>query len=364
MLTLRGEKSALWNAWKRKDQTFYQCAVECRAIGIHWSNIKAIVTARRKAGEDITIQRWATQHAPVSVRWLNEYSDFASRWSEFIETWRWSQSMPYSPERRAGLHTFQDLMLAKQRFDCVSRTRQVSFGGRGERIASAIGNSVPMSGSETSGAVETLTPTTRLICGDVAGVLAQHVADGEADVAIADPPYWLSRYHTPASGADRCYTLAGMTPRFDQGWDKFDSVEHYELEAERWLSQIMRCLNPEGSAFIFGNFHNIGLINRLCQIKGYYIINEIIWVVRNSRPNARKASCNRRITSCFGLPRSRVAIGSTTGVASWPTMRATTLRRAAGNSGMSGTFPLHHTKTDGISTRPQSRSHYISGCSM
>jgi DNA modification methylase len=134
--------------------------------------------------------------------------------------------------------------------------------------------------------VETLTPTTRLICGDVAGALAQHVADGEADVAIADPPYWLSRYHTPASGADRCYTLAGMTPRFDQGWDKFDSVEHYEQEAERWLDQIMRCLNPEGSVFIFGNFHNIGLINRLCQIKGYYIVNEIIWLVRNSRPNA------------------------------------------------------------------------------
>jgi hypothetical protein len=50
MLTLGGEKTALWKAWRRKDQTFYQCALECRAIGIHWSNIKSIITARRKAG--------------------------------------------------------------------------------------------------------------------------------------------------------------------------------------------------------------------------------------------------------------------------------------------------------------------------
>ena len=47
----------------------------------------------------------------------------------------------------------------------------------------------------------------------------------------------------------------------------------------------MRCLNDEGSLFIFGSYHNSGLINRLCQMKGYVIINEIIWVQRNGRPN-------------------------------------------------------------------------------
>ena len=151
MLTLRGEKTALWKAWRRKDQTFYQCALECRAIGAHWTNIKSIITARRKAGEDITIQKWATQHAPVSVRWLNEYSEFANRWAEFLETWRWSQSTPYSPERKAGLHTFQDLMLAKQRYDSVSRARQTSFGGRGARITGGSGNSVPKTGTGTIG---------------------------------------------------------------------------------------------------------------------------------------------------------------------------------------------------------------------
>ena len=77
-----------------------------------------------------------------------------------------------------------------------------------------------------------------------------------------------------------------MTPRFDEPWDRFGSVEEYEREAERWLSEVMRCLKATGSMFVFGSYHNAGLINRICQIKGYYIIGEIIWVRRNSRPNA------------------------------------------------------------------------------
>ena len=48
MQTLNGEKQALWKAWRRKNQSEWQTALECRAIGQHWSNIKAIIKARRK----------------------------------------------------------------------------------------------------------------------------------------------------------------------------------------------------------------------------------------------------------------------------------------------------------------------------
>jgi DNA modification methylase len=285
MLTLRGEKAALWKAWRRKDQTFYECAIECRAVGIHWGNIKVLIRAHRKAGENITIERWTKQNAPVSKRWLDQYSEFAHRWGEFIEAWKWAQAMPYHSERRPSLHSLQDLMLAKQRYDAVSRTRQIAYGGRGGRSAVALGNSVPISAFVTSGDIERLTPTTGLICGDSADSLRAHIPDGAADIAIVDPPFWVSRYFR-ASAADRYILVAGMTPRFDQQWDRFDSVEHYEREAERWLTEIMRCLKRTGSAFIMGTYHNIGMINRLCQLRDYYIINEIIWVVRNSRPNA------------------------------------------------------------------------------
>jgi hypothetical protein len=77
----------------------------------------------------------------------------------------------------------------------MSRARQTSFSGRGETITGASGNSVPKTGTRTIGSVERLTPTVRLICGDVAEKLKRHVPDGAADVAIADPPYWLSRYN-------------------------------------------------------------------------------------------------------------------------------------------------------------------------
>jgi hypothetical protein len=243
MLTLRGEKSALWSAWKRKDQTFYQCAIDCRSVGIHWSNIKLIVQARRKAGENITVDRWAKQHAPVTKQWLDQFADFANHWGEFIETWRWMKSMPYAPQRRPGLHVFQDLMIEKSRYDHLSRTRQGTYGSQRDQIAARNGNSVSKVGDVLFGAIESLTPTNQLICGDVAGGLRSHVPDLAADLAIVDPPFWLSRYQRGAI-AERCYSLAGMTPRFNEAWDQFESVADYEREAEQWLPEIMRCLSP------------------------------------------------------------------------------------------------------------------------
>ena len=43
-------------------------APECRAIGQHWSNIKAIIKARRKAGEQITVARWSAVGAVINRR--------------------------------------------------------------------------------------------------------------------------------------------------------------------------------------------------------------------------------------------------------------------------------------------------------
>src|SRR5215472_11646663 len=115
MLTLRGEKSALWRAWKRKDQSLLECAKECRAVGIHWNNITRLIQARRRGGEQITVQKWAQTHAPVSARWLYQYGEFANRWDEFLDAWKWAQANSYAPERRPGLHALQDLLSAKQR---------------------------------------------------------------------------------------------------------------------------------------------------------------------------------------------------------------------------------------------------------
>ena len=129
-----------------------------------------------------------------------------------------------------------------------------------------------------------LTATNSLLHGDVTDMLRRHVADGFADLAIADVPYFL---HGPqdAMVAEPVAQQQGKKPMFNEGWDRFSSIEDYEEFCATWIRETMRCLNPEGSLFIFGTHHNIGFINRLCQIKKYVIINEIIWVRRNSRPN-------------------------------------------------------------------------------
>jgi site-specific DNA-methyltransferase (adenine-specific) len=115
-------------------------------------------------------------------------------------------------------------------------------------------------------------------------MLKQHVTDCSVDVAIADVPYFL-RGPQDARVTDFYLQQNGMKPLFNEKWDRFDSIEQYETLCAEWLNEAMRCLNVEGSLFIFGTFHNIGLINRIIQLKGLTIINEIIWLQRNSRPN-------------------------------------------------------------------------------
>ena len=74
-----------------------------------------------------------------------------------------------------------------------------------------------------------------------------------------------------------------MKPLFNEVWDRFDSIEQYEAFCIAWIDEALRCLDTEGS--LIGTFHNIGLINRICQMKKYGIVNEIVWVQRNGRPN-------------------------------------------------------------------------------
>jgi DNA modification methylase len=306
MLTLNGQKSALWSAWRRKDQSYYQHAIECRAVGQHWISIKELITARRKAGDKINAEQWARTNAPCSKRWLDMYAEFANRWEEFEAAWKWAQALPYSIERRPGLHSLFDLMVNKKRFDTYSKVRKDNYRGLGKKTRASVGNSSsqPIETTAPAGHVEILTALNKLCCGDVVDVLKAHVADGGADLVIADPPYYLSRYTNPAP-ADYFYAQAGMTPRFDQEWDKFDGLKDYEQHAERWLLEIMRCLNSEGSAFIFGSFHNSGPINRLCQLNDYHIINEIVWVQRNGRPNAVTATLQHSHQNVLWIAKDR-----------------------------------------------------------
>lgn len=117
--------------------------------------------------------------------------------------------------------------------------------------------------------------------------------DSCVDLIIADPPYNLSK-----GGSwtwDNSVELKGMGGNWNkvmESWDNY-SFEAYMEFTRQWLQEAKRILKPTGSMWIFGTYHNIGIINVLCQVIGIEIINEVIWYKRNAFPNL----AGRRLTA-------------------------------------------------------------------
>jgi site-specific DNA-methyltransferase (adenine-specific) len=115
--------------------------------------------------------------------------------------------------------------------------------------------------------------------------------DKSTQLIIVDPPYKLEM--PEKSGVDDLMKLKGMS-RVNEDWDKFGLDEYIEW-CEKWILESFRVLDDNGSMFIFGSYHNIGLINYILQKNKLMIINDIAWFKRNAVPNI---SC-RRLTASF-----------------------------------------------------------------
>ena len=117
--------------------------------------------------------------------------------------------------------------------------------------------------------------------------------DNTVDLIIADPPYNLSK-----GGEwkwDNSVKLEGMGGNWNkvmESWDNMSLSEYFSFTIT-WLTEAQRILKPTGSMWIFGTYHNIGIINVVCQLLNVEIINEIIWYKRNAFPNL----AGRRLTA-------------------------------------------------------------------
>ena len=132
----------------------------------------------------------------------------------------------------------------------------------------------------------------QVITGDCIEMMSG-LPDASFDVAIADPPYnlskggyweWDNRVKLPGFGGDWKKVM--------EVWDRMP-LRDYFLFTMQWLTELKRLVKPTGSIWIHGTYHNIGIVNMALQILDIEIINEIIWFKRNSFPNLS----GRRLTA-------------------------------------------------------------------
>lgn len=109
--------------------------------------------------------------------------------------------------------------------------------------------------------------------------------DKSVDLVIADPPYNLSKgNHLKWDNSVKLNGFGGNWKKVMEDWDNMTLADYWSF-TEAWLQQVQRVLKPTGSLWVYGTYHNIGIINVIMQKLGIEILNEIIWYKRNSFPN-------------------------------------------------------------------------------
>ncbi len=117
--------------------------------------------------------------------------------------------------------------------------------------------------------------------------------DSSVDLIIADPPYNLSKGgNWKWDNSVKLEGMGGDWHKVMEAWDHYDLRSYMEFSLQ-WLAQAQRILKQTGSMWVFGTYHNIGIINVSCQLLGIEIINEVIWYKRNAFPNL----AGRRLTA-------------------------------------------------------------------
>jgi len=130
-----------------------------------------------------------------------------------------------------------------------------------------------------------------IIKGDALELMGS-LPDQSIDLIIADPPYNLSKGMELKLGSGSLKGTGGDWSKVMQTWDDYTLVSYIQF-TEKWLKEAKRILKPTGSMWVFGTYHNTGIINTLMQLNDIEIINEVVWYKRNAFPNL----AGRRLTA-------------------------------------------------------------------
>jgi len=134
-------------------------------------------------------------------------------------------------------------------------------------------------------------PINSILHGDTISLL-RRFPDKSVDLVLADPPYNLSKGNNIRFQNKGLKGFGGKWNKVMEDWDNLPFVDYMNFTYE-WLKEIKRVLKPTGSVWVFGTYHNIGLINTIFQILEVEIINEVVWYKRNAFPNL----AGRRLTA-------------------------------------------------------------------
>ena len=123
-------------------------------------------------------------------------------------------------------------------------------------------------------------PLNQVIEGDCIEVL--ETLPGESvDLIFADPPYNLQlRQELWRPNLTRVDAVRDE-------WDQFSGFEAYDQFTRAWLRACRRVLNPTGTLWVIGTYHNIYRVGSILQDLGYWILNDLVWIKNNPMPNFR-----------------------------------------------------------------------------
>jgi len=128
-------------------------------------------------------------------------------------------------------------------------------------------------------------PLNKFICGDALHYLRQ-LPDKSVDLIVADPPYNLSKGNNIRfdNQVNKLKGFGGTWNKVMEQWDSMPMADYFDFTI-KWVQEAKRVLKPTGSVWVFGTYHNIGIINFIFQSLGIEIINEVVWYKRNAFPN-------------------------------------------------------------------------------
>ena len=121
----------------------------------------------------------------------------------------------------------------------------------------------------------------KILHGDVLTCLAS-LGDNSIDLCIADPPYNIisnNRVELPKNHEMK--NMGGAWSIFGEKWDRLELGDYLKFTID-YLNEVKRVVKPTGSIWIFGTYHNIGLVNTSLRLLDVEIINEVIWYKKNA----------------------------------------------------------------------------------